>query len=398
MRVLLVNDYGTPSGGAEIQTLRMRDLLRERGHEALMLTSDARPVPIALESDVHCLGTQGPARALLQTANPWAAAALRRTIVSFQPDVVHLRMFLSQLSPLILPALRDVPTLLHVVNYQLICPLNTKVLPDGSACVQRAGAVCQRHGCVSTLGRARFAVQRRMWSAWSGAVDVVVANSGWTARRLVADGIDVEGSVAYGIAPLGPRPPLSPVPTVAFVGRLFRKKGTDVLVRAMRAVREAVPDARLRIIGDGPERARLERLVRELSLEDAVEMLGFVSRSEIATTLGDAWVQVVPSVWEEPFGMVTIEAMMRATAVVASNTGGPSEVVRHGETGLLVPPSDAGALAAAIVTLLRDRALAERMGATAWEIARREFTEQAMMDRVLSLYDSTLARFRAKRA
>src|SRR5688500_13076542 len=175
-------------------------------------------------------------------------------------------MFLSQLSPLILPALRDVPTLLHVVNYQLICPLNTKVLPDGSACVHRAGAVCQRHGCVSRLGRARFAVQRGMWRAWSGAVDVVVANSAWTARRLVADGIDVDGSVAYGIAPLGPRPPLSTVPTVAFVGRLFRKKGADVLVRAMRAVREAVPDARLRIIGDGPERARLERLVRELSL------------------------------------------------------------------------------------------------------------------------------------
>jgi glycosyltransferase involved in cell wall biosynthesis len=307
-------------------------------------------------------------------------------------------MFLSQLSPLILPALRDVPTLLHVVNYQLICPLNTKVLPDGSTCVQRAGAVCQRHGCVSTLGRARFAVQRRMWRAWSGAVDVVVANSAWTARRLVADGIDVEGSVAYGIAPLGPRRPLSPVPTVAFVGRLFRKKGTDVLVRAMRGVREAVPDARLRIIGDGPERARLERLVRELSLEDAVEMLGFVSRDEIATMLGDAWVQVVPSVWEEPFGMVTIEAMMRATAVVASNTGGPSEVVRHGETGLLVPPNDSGALAAAIVTLLGDRALAERMGASAWEIARRDFTEQAMMDRILSLYESTMARFRAMRA
>lgn len=396
MKVLLVNDYGTPTGGAELQSLRFRDLLRERAHEALLFTSNARRNGIAIDSDVTCFGTQGPGRRVLQAANPWAAAALHRLIKVFQPDVVHLRMFLSQLSPLILRELRDTPTLLHVVNYQLICPLNTKLLPDGNSCTYRAGAVCQTTGCISAAGRLRFAVQQRMWGAWSDAIDMVVANSRWTAARLAADGIHVDGHVTYGVKPLEPRPPLAPAPILAFVGRLFRKKGVDVLLRAMPRVREAVPNAQLRVVGQGPERKRLEELVEQLHLKDAVTMHGFVSRNEIPTLLRDAWLQVVPSVYEEPFGVVTIEAMMRGTALIATNTGGPSEVVREGETGFLVPSGNAEALAGAIIRVLRDRVLAERLGANAYAIACREFTESSSIDRVLTLYETTVSRFRRK--
>jgi glycosyltransferase involved in cell wall biosynthesis len=394
VRVLLVNDYGTPTGGAELQTLRFRDLLRERGHEALMFTSDARPGGVALASDVQCFGTQGPGRKVLQAVNPWAAATLRRVIRRFRPDVVHVRMFLSQLSPLVLRELRDTPTLLHVVNYQLICPLNTKRLPGGTPCTVRAGAVCQTAGCISAAGRARFAVQQRMWDAWHDAIDMVVANSRWTAARLAADGVKMDGHVMYGVPPRDPRPPLATVPTLAFVGRLFSKKGVDVLVRAMALVRGAVPDAHLQIIGEGPERGRIEGLVRQLQLGDAITMHGFVQRAAIDPLLSDAWLQVVPSVYEEPFGVVTLEAMMRGTALVVTNVGGPTEVVREGETGFLVAPGDASALADAIIRVLRDRGLAERLGRNAYAIARTEFTEAASIDRVLSLYGATMERFR----
>jgi glycosyltransferase involved in cell wall biosynthesis len=397
VRVLLVNDYGTPTGGAELQTLRFRDLLRERGHEATLLTSDARPHGAELGSDVTCTGTQGAGRAVLQAVNPWAAVRLRTLLRSFRPDVVHLRMFMSQLSPLVLRELRGVPTLMHAVNYQLICPLNTKLLPDGTSCAHRAGAVCVTTGCVSSAGRLRFAMQRRMWQAWGDAVDVSVANSRWTAARLANDGLPLDGNFTYGVPELGRRGPLADTPVVAFVGRLFRKKGVDVLLRAMALVRRAVPGAHLRIVGDGPERAALERLAEELSLgPDAVSWHGFVRRDRLDALLGDAWLQAVPSVYEEPFGVVTIEAMMRGTALVASNTGGPSEVVREGETGYLVPPGDPALLAEAMCRALRDRALAEQLGAAAYEIARREFTESASMDRLLALYQQTVERFRAK--
>ena len=84
---------------------------------------------------------------LVEAANVSAFLALRRALAEFLPDVVHVRMFLTQLSPLILPLLRGVPSLYHAAIYESVCPMGTKLLPDRSACGVRAGRVCLREGC-----------------------------------------------------------------------------------------------------------------------------------------------------------------------------------------------------------------------------------------------------------
>src|SRR5690349_13212871 len=109
MKILLVNDYGTPDGGAEIATLSLRDGLRRRGHEALLFATSPRNNVQSL-ADIHCAGAGGYRGRLVQTANFGARAALQRAIVDMQPDVVHVGLFLTQLSPLILQPLRDVPS------------------------------------------------------------------------------------------------------------------------------------------------------------------------------------------------------------------------------------------------------------------------------------------------
>ena len=139
MRILIVNDYGVLSGGAERVSLALRDGLRRRGHEAKLFASTARPLPLESHADFACFGSESPLRRVLQTANPLAPPALRHALRAFRPDVVHVRMFLTQLSPLILPLLRDVTSIFPAGNYQTICPLNTKVLPDGTACDRPAG-------------------------------------------------------------------------------------------------------------------------------------------------------------------------------------------------------------------------------------------------------------------
>src|SRR5262245_49732503 len=115
-------------------SLALRDGLRRRGHEAQLFASNASPLPVANQADYTCLGSQSSPGRLLRVANPWAVTALRRVLSSYRPDVVHVRMFLTQLSPLILPLLRQVPSVLQVVNYQTICPVNSKLLPNGLAC------------------------------------------------------------------------------------------------------------------------------------------------------------------------------------------------------------------------------------------------------------------------
>ncbi|QYO65091.1 glycosyltransferase [Leptolyngbya sp. 7M] len=159
MRILLLHDYGTATGGAELQMLSLRRGLRERGHEVRLLTSRAQIVANSpLLADYNCFGTTGKLQVLSQTINPSAYWALRRALEEFQPDVVHVRMFMWQLSPLILPLLKNIPCLYQTAVYKAICPLGTKVLPDGRACSFTAGRAClqMRTGkrtqpCVPTL-------------------------------------------------------------------------------------------------------------------------------------------------------------------------------------------------------------------------------------------------------
>src|SRR5918999_1323382 len=139
MKILLINDYGTLTGGAEVQMLLFRDELRRQGHDARLFTSSARTSAEKSHADYECLGTTSRLRTLLQTANPWAFARLRKVLAEFHPDVVHVRIFLTQLSPLILPLLMNVPCVYHVVWYRPLCPLGTKMLPDGTACHLPAG-------------------------------------------------------------------------------------------------------------------------------------------------------------------------------------------------------------------------------------------------------------------
>jgi glycosyltransferase involved in cell wall biosynthesis len=385
-RILIVHDYGALVGGAEHVALGLRDGLRARGHDARLFSSTAQPLPLPIVADDTCLGTMSPLRRVLQVANPSALRRLRAVVASYRPDVVHLRMFMTQLSPLVLQALQGTPTVLHLVNYDLVCPLNTKVLPDGSRCEYSAGRICRSTGCVPLAGVARFEMQRFLWRRGRRAVGLIAANSHWVARRLASEGVPVDAVVWNGVPEAPPRAPLADPPTISFAGRLWPKKGVDVLLRAM----ANVPTGRLLIAGDGPERGSLEELASSLGLSSRVRFLGHLPRETLESELGPAWVHVVPSVWEEPFGISAAEALMRGTAVVASGAGGVSELVLEGRTGLLVPPADESALAEALVRVLADRRLAERLGSEARRFALAELTQERFLDRIEELYASLL--------
>src|SRR4030095_4540448 len=100
MKILLVNDYATLIGAAEVLLLALRDGLRQRGHDARVFASSARPIASERFADYECFGTTSRFRTLLQTANPSALRKFSQVLSAFQPDVVHLSMFLTQLSPL----------------------------------------------------------------------------------------------------------------------------------------------------------------------------------------------------------------------------------------------------------------------------------------------------------
>jgi len=159
-------------------------------------------------------------------------------------------------------------------------------------------------------------------------------------------------------------------PTIVFVGRLRRYKGVDLVMRALPRVRERVPGARLVVLGDGPFGSALHRMAERLGVAGAVEFRGFVPTAAKVRALQEGWVLVQPSP-KEGWGLTVIEAGACATAVVASDSPGLRDSVVNDRTGLLVPGRDDARLADALIRVLTDDALRERLAHAGLEWAAR---------------------------
>ncbi|MFN9916358.1 MAG: glycosyltransferase family 4 protein, partial [Pirellulaceae bacterium] len=145
------------------------------------------------------------------------------------------------------------------------------------------------------------------------------------------------------------------------------------------------PEAQLLIAGEGKEKGNLRQLAEALKISQNVKFLGYLTRSELENAFNCAWVQVVPSIWDEPFGNVTTEAMMRGTAVIASAVGAQPEIIEEGVTGLLVPPNDEEALSTALLSILKERDLAEKMGQFGRKRAIERFSEDHRTEHFLEI-------------
>ena len=180
--------------------------------------------------------------------------------------------------------------------------------------------------------------------------------------------------------------------TVLFVGRLVERKGVHHLVDAISALPSDV-DARLVIVGDGPERASLEARIRAKGLDGRIALRGRVSDAALQDAYASADAVVLPAVVDrrgdtEGLGVVLLEAMNYGVPVVASEIGGITDIVEDGVSGLLVPPGDAAALAEALARVARDPALAARLGEAGRRRLHARFTWEAIVARWDAVYRS----------
>jgi glycosyltransferase involved in cell wall biosynthesis len=258
-----------------------------------------------------------------------------------------------------------------------------------AALVTRVPLVLTTHGTdVEMLRRTRWAkpLARFVFAR----ARVIVCVSTYLREQLLRLGVADAARVRVVPQPVNPLFQRSTVngqrsDTILTVARLTRQKSIDTLLDALALLRARGCDARLRIIGDGPERAALEQHARDLNVHAHVEFAGALPQAELPAHYGRAAVFVLPSI-REGVGLVFVEALLCGTPVIGTASGGITDIIRDGETGLLFPERDARALADALERVLSDRALAARLAANGAAFVRERFTPERVAAHYIEIY------------
>ena len=307
-------------------------------------------------------------------------------------DIVHLAG--PALLPLALGWLLKKHTVLEHHNYQSMCPNGLLIYqPDLTICPGHflAGRYKECVRCNSvTLGltgslRNLLLAFPRRWLAKR--VTANVAPSGHMKARAVLPQTQV---IYHGVSRVAPRTHVlndraaGPV-CFAFVGRLVKEKGVSLLLQSAHELCAEGFDFRLKIVGDGPERAALEALADKLGLTKNTEFTGTIPMASISTILSQATAVVMPSSWEDVAPLVALEQMMQGRLVIASDVGGLGETVNG--FGLKFPPGNVAALKLCMRQVIENRNLSIEMGNRAQRNAIRNFSEERMVEEHLQLYE-----------
>lgn len=358
MRILQIVNIGFEAGGAEKSVRILRDGLTARGHEVRVAASTkllTGAEQVFADLLIPAIPGRGAAKA---RGYLWYQTAYRRMgelVAEFRPDCVHLHT-IGEFSPAVLAATRGLPRVLTVHGPESWTrELLRWNLPSAT-----------RDGSLAPADRALLAylrlVQRPAYLPLIRRVDRVLAPSRYFAEAVRPDVGRVPVHVlANGIEPTAAASPVSGVRHAVYVGRLERVKGVHHLIEAQRRVLEALPDARLTIVGDGTERANLESGAADLVAAGNVRFLGWQDAAGVAEQLESASVVVLPSLWPENFPTVALEALQLGRPLVGSRVGGIPELIGP-DNGALVEPGDPAELARELTRLLGDPELLRDLG------------------------------------
>jgi phosphatidylinositol alpha-mannosyltransferase len=357
VRIALVCPYAwEASGGVQVHVRNLAEVLRDRGHEATVLAPTLAP---PREPWVRSVGR--PLRVPYRgTVAPIAPLAYRRTsaaLAALDPDVVHVHEPLTPSASMFATLATSAPVVATVHAYL-----------DRSIAMELAAPIL-----------------RRVWKHVTVGVAVSEAAASFLRRALpdaaleiVPNGVHVEG--------FAHAEPLDGLPTgrrILWVNRLDAQKGFPVALAAFSKVLADVPDATLIVVGEGKDREALKLLTA--SALARVDMRGAVENDAVPPYHAACEVFVAPATGQESFGIALVEAMAAGLPVVATDIPGYREVVTDGVEGLLVPPRDPEALAAGLIRVLRDPALAARLGEAGRERART-FDWPLVVDRLEEVY------------
>ena len=360
--ILVVSNHGAIVGGGELSLMDLlRGLDRDRWAPSLVVPEDGEDAVLARELELPVHVTPLPTLRRPSLAGARSVTALAGLVRATGAALIHANGSRAMAYAGAAGRLASCPTLWHVR------------IADSDGLLDRA--LCAMATLV--VATSRGVARRFSWAA--------------AKVRVVPNGIDLER-----FAPRAPSVTLraalqlpTSAPLAVSVGRHVPEKGYRHLIDAAARLEQTRPGVHWVLVGDGELRSELEAQSRRLDLASRVHFTG--SRNDVADLLALADVFVLPSE-SEGFGRVLVEAMAMARAIVATNVGGIPDIVLDGETGVLVEPANAVALAHAVRGLLDDPARAARLGAAGRRRAESTFSVGAHVDGVERVYHEVLGR------
>jgi glycosyltransferase involved in cell wall biosynthesis len=388
MKVLIVHNRYRPTApsGEDAVVDQESAALSSRGHEVVLFQRHSDEI-----SDWSPLR-----RATLPVRVLWSEdsrRAITESLVQFAPDVVHLHNIFPLITPSILYACRDaaVPVVATLHNYKLGCASGT-FFRDGRVCHDCLGGSsfpALAHGCYRGSAALTAPVVLGSWlhgGAWRNLITAYIFISAAQRDLLAPVGLPADRSfVKHNFVPVPPQTEMINKHQVAYVGRLDEAKGAPFLMRAWDAFCDRHPSSPLSlvVVGGGDMSAAVSRWSEQ---HPSVTIAGHVSRQEVFQILGQSRAVVVPSQWEETFGMVAVEAMAAGTAAVASAHGAFPELVTPGSDGALFPPTDVNALVDILADIDDHPQRWDEYGQEGRQTYGSRFTPDAGIDRLLEIY------------
>jgi glycosyltransferase involved in cell wall biosynthesis len=310
----------------------------------------------------------------------------------YAADIIHVAG--PALAPLLAGWVMGKPRVIEHHGYQAICPNGLLLeFPQASLCPghfqAKAYGKCLKCQSVE-MPRVKAMLKLLLMFARRFLVKSATAHIAITDHVLRRHALPSSERIYYGIPEASTDETLTnPTESLdrfcfAYLGRFVAEKGITVLLQAAEILKRQGFKFRVDLIGDGPERTRIESVISEKGLTDYVHITGYLTGASLRETLKDCRAIVMPSVWEETAGLSAIEQMMRGRLVIASDIGGLGEVV--GDAGLLCVPGDAVSLSSQMKVALSDGGLVTSFGARARIRAQRLFGRERMIKDHANLY------------
>ena len=317
----------------------------------------------------------------------------KRLIAKWKPEIVHLHIYYGQLTPSIIGVFQSegIPVVQTLHEYKLICPVATMVR-DGQLCElcctgsywNAAVHRCNRKSIARSLVTSIEAYTSR-WLGGPNEIDHFIAVSDFVRATMIRFGVkeDSISTIHNFIDTNWFQATSEPGDYFVYFGRLEQIKGVRTLIEAMKGL-----PAKLVVAGEGEFLAQLRKDVAHHSVN--VEFVGFQKGAALHDLIRGSRCVVVPSEWNETFGLVILEANALGKPVVASRIGGMPEVVRHGETGMLFEAGNVAELRLALEWMWKNPAAAMDMGAHARKWVETAFGKEAHYARIMRLYNEVV--------